>query len=158
MVIAAGLLVAVALQAAPSQVRFYCEVPLRRGTVDREPWRLTITLDVAGPRIASVLFDGPPMFSSYRPIRVRHGAENEAAAAAPELLPRNAQWRGAFQGHAIRLRREGTDLVLEPAAASPGVYSGFWTYVQMVEYHRVETNGSIRCRIIAGTLSESAQS
>jgi hypothetical protein len=152
----AGLLLAAALQAPLNQVRFDCEIPLRRITVDREPWRLTITLDVEGPHITSVLLDGPPTFSSYRPIRVRRGHENEAAAAVPQLLPRNMQWRGSFQGRALRLRREGTDMVLEPVAGAPGSYSGFWTYVQMVEYHRVEANGSIRCRTIAGTLSESA--
>jgi hypothetical protein len=154
------LLLALAmLQASPNSVRLDCEIPPRIARRVQDGLRLLITLDVEEGRIASVLVDGPPVFSSYRRVRTRHGSGGDAPAPQqPELLPRNAQWHGSFQGRAIRLRRESTDMVLEPAAGSEGAYTGFWTYVEMAEYHRVEANGSIRCRTIAGTLNEGARS
>ena len=151
------LLAAALLQAPAGPVRFDCEIPRRRVSVAREPLRLTITLAVEGPHIASVLLDGPPIFSSYRPIRERRDG-SVPPTAETRLLPRNMQWHGDFQGRAIRLRRERTDMVLEPRPANPGLYAGYWNYVAASEGPRVEANGVINCRLIAGTLNESARS
>jgi hypothetical protein len=118
---------------------------------------LSIALALDGNRIASVLIDGPPVFSSYRMTRVRRDSpELGAADPNPRLLPRNMQWRGNFQGRAIRLRREGTEIVLEPAPTTAD-YSGFWNH-QVSAVPWVEVNGTISCRTVAGSLSESARS
>jgi hypothetical protein len=140
-------------------VRLACEIPPRIVRREQDRLHLLVTMDLRGDRIASVLVDGPPVFSSYRRMRAGRGSSRDAAMLAqPELLPRNMQWRGHFQGRAIRLRRDGADMVLEPSAGSDGTYSGFWTWVQVVDNHRMEANGAILCRTVAGTLSESARS
>lgn len=153
------LLAAAMLQAPAGPVRLVCEIPVRPGRTASIPMRLSIALEVDGNRIASVLVDGPPVFSSYRITRVRRDSpELGAADPNPRLLSRNQQWRGSFQGRAIRLRRERADMVLEPAPGAAGDYTGFWTYVEMVDSRRLEANGSISCRTVAGSLSEDARS
>jgi hypothetical protein len=153
----AGLLLAAVLQAPSTQVRFECGIPPRPGRTDSVPMHLSIALALDGNRIASVLIDGPPVFSSYRMTRVRRDSpELGAADPNPRLLPRNMQWRGNFQGRAIRLRREGTEIVLEPAATTAD-YSGFWNH-QLSAVPWVEVNGTISCHTVAGSLSESARS
>jgi hypothetical protein len=150
------LLAAAMLQAPPGQLRLDCETTERRTLLDRRavantaPSPLTITLDVQGRRIASVVMDGPPLFSSYR-------RRDAGAGAARQLLPRNAQWRGHFHGNAIRLRRGGTDMVLEPRVGTALSHVGFWTSVATVEHIRMETNDVVRCRTVSGSLSESAR-
>ena len=157
MVTVLALMAAATLQAPPSSVRLECEIPGRPGHADSVPIHLSITLALEGRRIASVLVDGPSVFSSYRIRRVRRDSpELGAADPNPQLLPRSAQWRGNFQGRALRLRRERTDMVLEPSRDAAGAYSGFWTYVEMMESRRLEANGPIACLTAAGTLSGGA--
>jgi hypothetical protein len=135
---------------AAAPVRLACESLFRPGPGGRQsnvravPFEIRLVPEERG--FSSVLIDGPPYLSSYR------------QTADRALLPRARQWRGRMQGRAVRLRREGIDMVLQPERGSADAYSGFWTSVEMVEHRRVETSGLVRCRIVAGTLSESASS
>jgi hypothetical protein len=154
-----ALLLALAvLQGAASPVRLECYIPPRPNRNDAGPIHLSIALAFDEHRIASVLVDGPPAFSSYRVTRVRRDSpELGAADPNPRLLPRNVQWRGNFQGRAIRLRREGAQMTLEPAGEAASSYRGFWSYlISSAPY--VEANGSIDCRTADGRLNESAPS
>jgi hypothetical protein len=150
------LLALAALQAQPGPLRLECEAVPRRAPTYHAPMRLAIAIDVQGDRIASVLMAGAPLFSSYRSIRRGSGAA--AAGEAPQLLPHSGQWRGHFQGRAIRLRRERSEMMLEPASDGSGAYSGFWTFVLRMESSLVEVNGGIHCRTVAGFSSESTRS
>lgn len=139
------------VQGAPAQVRLACESLVRPGPGQRRreaaivPTPFEIRLYPDGRGFSSVLIDGPPYLSSYR------------QTAERSLLPRGGQWRGSMQGRAIRLRRQGMDMVLEPERGSADAYAGFWTSVAMIEQRRIETNGAIRCRTAAGSLSEGAR-
>jgi hypothetical protein len=138
------------LLAAAAPVLLACETTIRSDPAERRlvaqggAAPLIITLDVEQRRIASVLVEGAPRFSSYRPVAPR------------QLLPRSLQWRGRFQGEALRLRREGMDMVLEPARDAPGACSGFWTQVVTMANRRIEVNGMVTCTIVAGALTEGA--
>lgn len=134
------------VQGAPAPVQLACESLVRPGQHRREPAAVPapfeIRLDPDGRGFSSVLIDGPLYLSSYR------------QTADRGLLPRGGQWRGRMQGRAIRLRRQGMDMVLEPERGSADAYTGFWTSVAMIEHRRIETNGAVRCRTVAGALSE----
>jgi hypothetical protein len=147
-----GMLLAMAaLQQAPNLVRFDCRIPDAHGRETYLP--LAITLDVHGDHIASVIVAGPQLFSSYQRVPP---AERPVRPENLRLLPRDMQWHGNFQGRAIRLRRAGAGMVLEPARDT-GAYAGFWNHlVSAVPY--AELHGSIDCRILSGTLNESARS
>jgi hypothetical protein len=145
------LLAMAALQQAPNLVRLNCRIPDAHGRESFLP--LAITLDVQGDHIASVIVAGPQLFSSYQRVPP---AERPARPENLRLLPRDLQWHGNFQGRAIRLRRAGAGMVLEPAREG-GAYAGFWNQlVSAVPY--AELHGSIDCRIVSGTLNESARS
>jgi len=134
-----------AMQSVPAPMRLECEIPPRAGRTDAGPIHLSITVTLDGQRIASALVDGPPIFSSYRVTRVRRDSPLLGAPDPnPQLLPRNMQWRANFQGRAIRLRRESSQMTLEPAAGADGGYRGYWSLVlSSVPY--VEANGTIDC-------------
>ena len=141
-----------ALQQAPNLVRLDCRIPDARGRDSFLP--LAITLDVQGREIASAVVAGPQLFSSYRHVRP---ADRPVRPENLRLLPRNMQWRANFQGRAIRLRREGAQMMLEPAAGADGSYRGFWNYLMSATPY-VEWHGAIDCRTVSGTLNESARS
>ena len=140
-----------AMQPTPNLVRLNCRIPDAHGRESFLP--LAITLDVQGDHIASVIVAGPQLLSSYQRVPP---AERPVRPENLRLLPRDLQWHGNFQGRAIRLRRAGAGMVLEPAH-DPGAYAGFWNQVvSSVPY--AELHGSIDCRIVSGTLNESARS
>ncbi|HEU0134928.1 MAG TPA: hypothetical protein VFR28_08900 [Allosphingosinicella sp.] len=131
--------------AAPAGlVQLDCEVAARGRARANDKWPASIRLALAGGRIESVLLDGPAPFSSYVPVE-----------GSNKLLHKRDQYRGSFQKGAIRLRRTGmdrVDLVLEPKEEA-GSYAGFWTHMVMIEQRPIETNGTIACRSVAGTLA-----
>jgi len=158
MVMAALLLASAALQPPANGLWLECEIPPRPGRTDAVPMHLSIALAMEGGRIASVLVDGPPLFSSYRITRVRRDSpELGRADPNPRLLPRNMQWRGNLQGHALRLRRERTEMVLEPRGGAERGYRGFWTYLASA-VPPVELNGTIDCGPGALPFNESTRS
>jgi hypothetical protein len=144
------LLSALALSAAATGriVELDCEMAVRGRTAAHQKWRAAIRLEIEGKRIASVLVDGPDPFTSYAAIR-----PGGAAVEPRELLHRSDRWTGHFQKNAIRLRRKGVDLVLEPKADPGATLPGFWTHMQMIENRPIEVNGTIACRPLAGTLA-----
>jgi len=146
------ILALAAAQQAPNLVRLDCRIPDARGRETFVP--LAITLDVQGREIASAVVAGPQLFSSYRHVRP---ADRPVRPENLQLLPRNMQWRANFEGNAIRLRREGGQMTLEPAAAADGRYRGFWNYLMSATPY-VEWHGAIDCRTVSGTLNESARS
>ena len=141
-------LAALLLQPAPDPVRIDCTPTSNRSYSaagdGAATWPLVITITQQGGAFASVLMEGPGSFSSYRP-------------GSRLLRPRPAQWRGRLRRGTILLGREGWEMELAPEARTEGAYSGFWNAVAMVEHRRMAASGGLRCRIVAGTLSESAR-
>jgi hypothetical protein len=145
-----GFLLAAAIVQAPlasAPFHMLCESRIRGGPGGRPQPGLTATapftlsLVPEGRRFTSVLIQGPRYLSSYR-------------TAGGGLMPRAEQWRAYRQGRAIRLSREGMEMMLEPERASSDTYAGYWTRVSMVEHRRIETNGAVHCRILAGIPNE----